>query len=130
MALETGMHSPGVSRLLSELGHEVIVAHARNVRLIGEGRKRDDRLDARTLAWLVRIDPQLLAPVKHRSAEAQAHRMVIPGPLAKALCWERRWALGMDRKISLDRDRPFHVLRYCCWSGVGDAGFAVQAIIG
>ena len=35
MALETGMHSPWVSRLLSELGHEVIVAHARNVRLIG-----------------------------------------------------------------------------------------------
>ena len=29
VALETGMHSPWVSRLLSELGHEVIVAHAR-----------------------------------------------------------------------------------------------------
>src|SRR5580700_9262571 len=38
MALETGMHSPWVSRLLSELGHEVIVAHAPNVRLIGESR--------------------------------------------------------------------------------------------
>jgi transposase len=48
MALETGMHSPWVSRLLSELGHEVIVAHARNVRLIGESRKKDDRLDAQT----------------------------------------------------------------------------------
>ena len=35
IALETGMHSPWVSRLLSELGHEVIVAQARNVRLIG-----------------------------------------------------------------------------------------------
>ena len=31
VALETGMHSPWVSRLLSEFGHEVIVAHARNV---------------------------------------------------------------------------------------------------
>ena len=31
IALETGTHSPWVSRLLSELGHEVIVAHARNV---------------------------------------------------------------------------------------------------
>jgi transposase len=77
IALETGMHSPWVSRVLSELGHEVIVAHARNVRLIGESRKKDDRLDARTLARLVRIDPQLLAPVKHRSAHAQAHLMVI-----------------------------------------------------
>ena len=57
IALETGMHSPWVSRLLSELGHEVIVAHARNVRLIGESRKKDDRLDARTLARLARIDP-------------------------------------------------------------------------
>ena len=52
IALETGMHSPWVSRLLSELGHEVIVAHARNVRLIGESRRKDDRLDARTLARL------------------------------------------------------------------------------
>src|ERR1017187_10732959 len=77
MALETGTHSPWVSRVLSELGHEVIVAHARNVRLIGESRKKDDRLDARTLARLVRIDPQLLAPVKHRSAQAQADLMAI-----------------------------------------------------
>src|SRR5579863_5540417 len=76
-ALETGMHSPWVSRVLSELGHEVIVAHARNVRLMGESRKKDDRLDARTLARLARIDPQLLAPVQHCSAQAQAHLMVI-----------------------------------------------------
>jgi transposase len=77
IALETGMHSPWVSRLLSDLGHEVIVAHARNVRLIGESRKKDDRLDARTLARLARIDPQLLCPVKHRSAKAQADLTVI-----------------------------------------------------
>ena len=67
IALETGMHSPWVSRLLHQFGHEVIVAHARNVRLIGESRKKDDRLDARTLARLARINPQLLSPVKHRS---------------------------------------------------------------
>ena len=48
LELETGTHSPWVSRVLSEVGHEVIVAHARNVRLIGESRKKDDRLDART----------------------------------------------------------------------------------
>jgi len=77
IALETGMHSPWVSRLLSEFGHEVIVAHARNVRLIGESRKKDDRLDAQTLARLARIDPQLLSPVKHRSAKAQADLTVI-----------------------------------------------------
>jgi transposase len=77
IALETGMHSPWVSRLLSELGHEVIVAHARNVRLIGESRKKDDRMDAQTLARLARVDPQLLSPVKHRSAKAQADLTVI-----------------------------------------------------
>src|SRR5277367_1532247 len=77
IALETGMHSPWVSRVLSELRHEVIVAHARNVRLIGESRRKDDRFDARTLARLARIDPQLLSPVQHRSAQAQAHLMVI-----------------------------------------------------
>ena len=77
IALETGTHSPWVSRLLSEMGHEVIVAHARNVRLIGESRKKDDRLDAQTLARLARIDLQLLSPVKHRSAKAQADLTVI-----------------------------------------------------
>jgi transposase len=77
IALETGMHSPWVSRVLHELGHEVIVAHARNVRLIGESRKKDDRLDAQTLARLARIDPKLLCPVKHRSAKAQADLTVI-----------------------------------------------------
>src|SRR6185437_5468992 len=52
IALETGTHSPWVSRQLTQLGHEVIVAHARNVRLIGESRRKDDRLDAKTLARL------------------------------------------------------------------------------
>jgi transposase len=36
IALEIGTHSPWISRLLSELGHEVIVANARHVRLIGD----------------------------------------------------------------------------------------------
>jgi len=90
IALETGTHSPWVSRLLSGLGHEVIVAHARNVRLIGESRKKDDRLDARTLARLARIDPQLLCPVKHRSARAQADLTVIrrePGWCGRGRHW-------------------------------------------
>ena len=77
VALETGTHSPWISRLLRELGHEVIVANARKVRLIGESRKKDDRLDAQTLARLARIDPGLLCPVKHRSAQAQADLMMI-----------------------------------------------------
>ncbi len=77
IALEIGTHSPWISRLLSELGHEVIVANARKVRLIGESRKKDDRLDAQTLARLARIDPKLLYPVKHRSVQAQADLTLI-----------------------------------------------------
>jgi len=77
IALETGTHSPWVSRQLAQLGHEVIVAHARNVRLIWDSSRKDDRLDARTLARLARIDPGLLSPVRHRSAKAQIHLTVI-----------------------------------------------------
>src|ERR1035438_10554750 len=52
IALETGMHSPWVSRLLSELGHEVIVANARKVRLIGE-RSEEHTSELQSLRHLV-----------------------------------------------------------------------------
>jgi transposase len=77
VALETGTHSPWISRLMKELGHEVIVAQASKVRLIGESRKKDDRLDARSLARLARVDPELLGPIQHRSARAQADLIMI-----------------------------------------------------
>ncbi len=77
IAMETGTHSPWVSRLLTELGHEVLVAHAQKVQLITKSKRKDDRHDARTLARLARIDPQLLGPVRHRSAKAQIHLTVI-----------------------------------------------------
>jgi transposase len=102
IALETAMHSPWMSRLLSESGHEVIVAHARNVRLIGESRKKDDRLDAQTLARLARIDPELLSPVKHRSAKAQADLTVIRARagLVRAKTALVNTARGSDRRTS------------------------------
>jgi hypothetical protein len=77
IALETGTHSPWVNRLLTESGHEAIVVHSRNVRLIGESRRKDDRLDAQALARLDRIYPQLLPPIQHRSVQAQADLSVI-----------------------------------------------------
>src|SRR3984957_19053935 len=77
IALETGTHSPWVSRLLTELGYKVIVAHAQKVQLITKSNRKDDRHDARTLARLARIDPALLGPVRHRSAKAQLHLTVI-----------------------------------------------------
>src|ERR1700684_178923 len=77
IALETGTHSPWVSRLLRELGHQVLVAHAQKVQLITKSSGTDDRHDARTLARLARIDPELLGPGRHRSAKAQIHLTVI-----------------------------------------------------
>ena len=77
IALEVGTHSPWVSRHLAEWGHEVIVANPRRVRLITDSSRKDDRLDAKTLARLARIDPELLSPIRHRSEQAQADLMVI-----------------------------------------------------
>ena len=87
VVLEVGTHSPWVSRNLAELGHEVIVANPRRVRLITDSSRKDDRLDARTLARLARIDPELLSPIRHRSQQSQADLMVIR---ARALLVEAR----------------------------------------
>jgi transposase len=77
IAVEVGTHSPWVSRLLRSWGHEVLVANPRRVRLITESSRKNDKLDARTLARLARIDPELLAPVRHRSEQAQTDLLVI-----------------------------------------------------
>ncbi len=77
VAIETGTHSPWVSRLLESLGHEVIVANSRKLQLISKNRQKDDRNDARTLARLARVDVHLLYPIRHRSRSAQTHLEVI-----------------------------------------------------
>jgi transposase len=75
--IEAGAHSPWISRLLEKLGHEVIVANARQVRVIYDNDNKNDRVDARTLARLARIDPDLLRPIHHRSVEAQADLAIL-----------------------------------------------------
>jgi transposase len=77
IALEVGSHSPWISRLLEELGHEVVVANARRVKLISESSRKNDRVDAELLARLVRADRHLLSPVKHRGEKAQADLMAV-----------------------------------------------------
>jgi len=77
IAIEVGTHSPWVSGLLQKLGHEMVVANPKQVKLITESSRKDDRLDAQTLARLARIDPQLLRPIQHRSEKAQSALMVI-----------------------------------------------------
>jgi len=70
IALEVGTHSPWVSRLLKELGHEVLVANPRKTRLIYENRRKQDSVDAEALARIARLDPKLLYPVEHRPESA------------------------------------------------------------
>ena len=77
IALEVGTHSPWVSRQLTAMGHEVIVANPRKVRLITQSVKKNDRMDAEQLARLARVDPKLLAPIRHRGAEAQGDLAII-----------------------------------------------------
>jgi transposase len=77
IAMEVGTQSGWVSRLLSSLGFEVIVANARQVQLISASSRKNDRMDARLLARLARVDPQLLRPIRHRSEQGQADLMTI-----------------------------------------------------
>ncbi len=72
VALEAGTHSPWVSRLLIGMGHEVLVANPRKLRLIWANDRKCDERDAQMLARLARFDPELLYPIEHRSATAQA----------------------------------------------------------
>lgn len=69
--METGTHSPWISRLLRGFGHQVIVANARKVRAISENESKNDRQDAEMLARLGYCNPRLLKPSQHRSAERQ-----------------------------------------------------------
>jgi transposase len=90
IAIEVGTHSPWVSRLLEQLGHEVIVANPRQVKLISANSRKNDRVDAQTLARLARIDPQLLRPIHHRGERAQMDLMKIR---VRAVLVEERTAL-------------------------------------
>ena len=77
IALEVGTHSPWVSRCLDKLGHEVIVANARNIAYITRSTKKNDRLDARKLAQLTLAGVDLLSPIRHRSETAQADLAIL-----------------------------------------------------
>jgi transposase len=73
VAIGAGTHSPWISRTLEDCGHEVLVANAHKLRLIYAEGKKSDRRDAENLARLARLDPRLLAPIKHRGEDSRAH---------------------------------------------------------
>ena len=76
VVLEAGPRSPWLSRVVADLGHEVVVANPRQVALIARSQRKTDRLDAAWLARLGRFDPELLAPIRHRS-EASQHDLAV-----------------------------------------------------
>jgi transposase len=71
IACEVGSHSPWIKRFLAEVGHEVFVANARKLCAIYTSDRKSDKNDARMLARIARMDPQLLHPVEHGTEEAQ-----------------------------------------------------------
>jgi transposase len=77
IAIETGTHSPWVSRVLEECGHQVLMANPRKTRLIYTNKRKTDEIDAENLTRLARVDPRLLYPLKHRGEESQAHLALV-----------------------------------------------------
>jgi transposase len=72
VTIEVGPHSPWLARAITAAGHEPVVANARQVRLVYGSTRKSDRIDAEKLARLARYDARLLAPIRHRGAQAQA----------------------------------------------------------
>jgi len=79
IAIEVGAHSRWVSQLLKELGHEVIVANARELRAITGSDRKSDKVDAEKLARYARVDRRILRPLQHRGEEAQVDLLVLRG---------------------------------------------------
>lgn len=70
--IETGTHCGWVNRVLRSCKVDVTVANAREIRKIHQSNRKNDRLDAETLARLFRVDQALLSPVHLRGSEMQA----------------------------------------------------------
>ena len=77
IAMEVGTQSAWIESELKCMGHEVIVANARELAWITSSDTKNDRSDAEKLARLARADLRLLKPVDHRTAEQQAELNVI-----------------------------------------------------
>lgn len=77
VVLEVSTQTRWVADLVERIGHEVVIANARQVHLISRRRHKTDKSDAILLARLGRVDLELLAPVKLRSRKAQVDLAVI-----------------------------------------------------
>jgi transposase len=74
VAIETGTHSPWVSRVLEECGHEVLVANARKLRLIYSNKRKTDELD--TLRTWPAWHASIRSSCTHSSTGAKSARPI------------------------------------------------------
>ena len=77
VVIEACGHVHWIAKLAEEHGHEVIVANPRELRLISRSGRKNDRNDARTLARLGRVDPELLRPIELRGEGCRASRALL-----------------------------------------------------
>jgi transposase len=71
VVMEVGTHSPWVQEVIAGEGHEVLVANPRLMEGSKRRKRKNDRIDAKKLARLGRVDPQSLHPIRHRSREVR-----------------------------------------------------------
>src|SRR5215831_15798621 len=77
VVIEVGTHSAWVQDVITEWGHEVLVANPRLMEGSKRRKRKSDRIDAHKLARLGRVDPQSLYPIRHRSREVRQDLVVL-----------------------------------------------------
>ena len=77
VVVEVGTHSAWVREIIASFGHEVLVANPRLMDGSKRRRRKNDRIDAKKLARLGRIDPKSLHPIQHRSTEVREDLLVL-----------------------------------------------------
>ncbi len=127
VAIEVGSHSRWASEDLKKLGHEVIVANARQVKLISQSSRKNDKPEAEMPARLARVDPGLLRPIRHRSEEAQKDLTTIR--IRAALVEARTQLVNAARGVAKAAGATAGVLR-CGSDGYGKAGGAAGGSAG
>jgi transposase len=77
VVIEVGTHSAWVREVIAGCGHEVLVANPRRMDGSKRRKRKSDRIDAKKLARLGRVDPQSLYPIQHRSMEVRQDLVVL-----------------------------------------------------
>lgn len=114
VAMEAGTHSGWTSRILEELGFEVLVGNPRKLRAIWESDQKCDGKDAEMLARIARLDPHLLYPIHHRGQKAQTDLAIIKArdmlvKVRSTLITHARGAVkGIGQRISACSADVFH----------------------